>query len=352
MDYLKLFQNHSEYEAFVSGGTMEKPNVSHCVEENEVHYNPIPHDYSNDYLTFVSLEDNNTFYWNPDDVNHKYTCKGETCKDGNPISYSLDNGKTWNSASSNREIATINSGDKILLKAVNSVYSYSDSGYRRICRFSSIGEFNVYGNILSMIYGDDFANNNILNGAFLTFSGCRIVSSENLILPSEFGENGTISGMFNGCTSLTTAPKLPALTLTDNCYSFMFQNCTSLTVAPELPATTLAYGCYFNMFADCTGLTTAPELPATTLANECYNGMFYGCGSLITAPELPATTLADKCYKNMFSVCSSLTSEAIVSDSVNKPISSSYCAYMYCECPITTPNGKYDSSAYDCEVIK
>lgn len=39
MDYLKLFQNHSEYEAFVSGGTMMKPNVSHCINENEVHYN-------------------------------------------------------------------------------------------------------------------------------------------------------------------------------------------------------------------------------------------------------------------------------------------------------------------------
>lgn len=39
MDYLKLFQNHSEYEDFVSGGTMEKPNVSHCVSENGVHYN-------------------------------------------------------------------------------------------------------------------------------------------------------------------------------------------------------------------------------------------------------------------------------------------------------------------------
>jgi hypothetical protein len=101
MRYLKLFENHSNYEDFVEGGTMEKPNVSHCVSENEVHYNPIPHDYSKEYLTFVSLENNNTFYWNPDDVNHKYTCKGETCKDGNPIEYSLDNGKTWNSVSTN-----------------------------------------------------------------------------------------------------------------------------------------------------------------------------------------------------------------------------------------------------------
>ena len=41
MDYIKLFQNHSDYENFVSGGTMMKPNVSHCVNENEVHYNPL-----------------------------------------------------------------------------------------------------------------------------------------------------------------------------------------------------------------------------------------------------------------------------------------------------------------------
>ncbi len=42
MDYLKLFQNQAEYEEFAGGGGMLKPNVSHCVQENEVHYNAIP----------------------------------------------------------------------------------------------------------------------------------------------------------------------------------------------------------------------------------------------------------------------------------------------------------------------
>ena len=46
MDYLKLFQTHSEYETFVSGGTMVKPNVSHCINENEVHYNPLVDPYN------------------------------------------------------------------------------------------------------------------------------------------------------------------------------------------------------------------------------------------------------------------------------------------------------------------
>ena len=60
----------------------------------------------------------------------------------------------------------------------------------------------------------------------------------------------------------------------------MFRGCTSLTTAPALPATTLTEYCYANMFYGCTSLTTAPTLPATTLANNCYATMFWGCTSL------------------------------------------------------------------------
>ena len=113
--------------------------------------------------------------------------------------------------------------------------------------------------------------------------------------------------MFRNCTSLTTAPTLPATTLANNCYGNMFSYCTSLTTTPALPATTLASACYGSMFSYCTSLTTAPTLPATTLATSCYNSMFYYCTSLTTAPALPATTLANNCYGNMFSSCTSLT---------------------------------------------
>ena len=42
MKYLKLFDTHSNYEAFVGDtlNPMIKPNVSHCILEDEVHYNP------------------------------------------------------------------------------------------------------------------------------------------------------------------------------------------------------------------------------------------------------------------------------------------------------------------------
>lgn len=113
-------------------------------------------------------------------------------------------------------------------------------------------------------------------------------------------------GMFAYCSSLTTAPELPATNLTERCYQNMFAGCTSLTTAPQLPATTLVEGCYQSMFDGCTSLTTAPELPATTLAYQCYLYMFAYCTSLTTAPELPATTLVDYTYDYMFYNCTSL----------------------------------------------
>ena len=60
---------------------------------------------------------------------------------------------------------------------------------------------------------------------------------------------------------------------------------------------------YYYMFQGCTSLASAPALPATTLANNCYGGMFNGCTSLTSAPALPATTLANNCYARMFKGC-------------------------------------------------
>lgn len=95
-------------------------------------------------------------------------------------------------------------------------------------------------------------------------------------------------------------------TMGSYCYANMFCNCTSLTTAPELPATTLTEGCYRDMFDACASLTTAPALPATTLTNYCYAGMFDACTSLTTAPALPATTLTNYCYLNMFYNCTKI----------------------------------------------
>ena len=87
--------------------------------------------------------------------------------------------------------------------------------------------------------------------------------------------------MFWDCTNLLYGPKsLPGTLTGSEACSGMFRNCTSLITAPELPATTLTSGCYYQMFYNCTSLITAPELPATTLTSNCYRGMFYTCSKL------------------------------------------------------------------------
>ena len=254
-------------------------------------------DYSTEYFTIESLEDGNQI--------------GIVDSDRPSISISTDK-QTWTTVTPNAAptyFITLNTGQKVYIKGSNNAYyndSWSTQGY-----FTSTAEFNVSGNIMSLIYADDFKNKTTLSSsnafAYLFYNADKLTSSEHLVLPATILAYNCYNNMFNGCSSLTAAPELPATTLADSCYDSMFNSCTQLTTAPELPATTLAKSCYAHMFEYCWSLTAAPELPATTLADSCYDSMFNSCTQLTTAPELPATTLAKSCYNYMFDGCSSLT---------------------------------------------
>ena len=222
------------------------------------------------YLSFIGNED--------------FTLKtGNASKnwDGT-LEYSTDK-STWNTWDGT-EISS--SGSKLYLRGTgNTKITGTSSEYRFLFTGTDALKIACEGNIESLL-------------------DCRTVKDGGHPTMANFCYNG----MFQGCTSLATAPALPATTLAEGCYGGMFYDCTALTTAPELPATTLARSCYDSMFYNCASLTTAPELPATTLADYCYDNMFYGCTALTTAPELPATTLADYCYTSMFQGCTSLTS--------------------------------------------
>ena len=246
--------------------------------------------YEEQYLTFEALEDG-TFSFTEND-----------------LQYSLDDGATWQTLTAGTSTPTISAGNKILWKQTG----LTPVELKGIGTFSSTGQFNVYGNIMSLLYGDDFIGQNDLSGLdwlfFKLFHRCsNLISAENLILQAQYLVLNCYKWMFIHCASLTKTPELPAQYLAPNCYDSMFYGCSSLTTAPELPATDLAEYCYIWMFHDCSSLTTCPEtLPATTLTAGCYNGMFYNCSSLTKGPELPATMLEVECYKDMFANCSSL----------------------------------------------
>ena len=205
---------------------------------------------------------------------------------------------------------SVNKGDVICFKGNNGSISKSLADYSEF-NFRFPYKISASGNIMSLLYGDDYEGKISLSGKnycfYKLFYGCKYLTNAPE-LPATTLATRCYDSMFYDCTSLIKAPELPATKLATYCYSDMFNGCSSLTTAPKiLPATTLTNSCYENMFWDCTSLTTAPELPSTTLASSCYSMMFTNCYSLTTAPKLPATSLYDMCYYHMFEGCTSLT---------------------------------------------
>lgn len=226
------------------------------------------------------------------------------------VEYSL-NGENWTSGLSFD--LNLEAGDIIRIRR-NSLLDEGEEKGRAPTVGRGTTTFKAYGNVMSLIYGEDFQNKlDLPEGTSRNFYELftlksDLVDIDNLVVPATGLTEACYDNMFKQVPRLVSAGnlKLPATTLAPNCYSSMFFACSSLATAPVLPATTLASTCYRNMFNGCTSLTQAPELPATTLADSCYANMFYGCESLTQAPELPATELAERCYESMFGFCGNL----------------------------------------------
>ena len=207
------------------------------------------HDYSDDYLTLNVLTGG--------DILWKSIGTGQE----KAISYSKDSGTTWTeiTATTSGTPISVVAGDKVLLKGSNASYAKDKSNYSGFDASGDTGmaTYNVEGNVMSLIYGDDFVNRTTFSGGTYNFcslfKASKAMSAENLILP--------------------------ATTLTNYCYRAMFSWATNLEIAPELPATTLATNCYWYMF-EATALQKAPDLLAETLVAECYGNMFTACTNL------------------------------------------------------------------------
>lgn len=181
------------------------------------------------------------------------------------INYSLDSGSTWTSLASAVDTQNgfdVVAGDVVMFKGNNNYYTrpvstttsgISGSSYYNQFTNTTAG-FIAEGNMMSLIYGDNFVGNDSL--------------------PASTTHN--FGGLFNGCTGMSNADNviLPATTLNPFCYRNLFSGCR-LKTSPKLPATTLAQGCYNNMFINCFTLEIAPDLPAPVLAKQCYEGMLY-----------------------------------------------------------------------------
>ena len=151
---------------------------------------------------------------------------------------SRDGGNTWEDYTI-RTVIRLNTGDEVSFRA--KADRTSGLAYNSYLYFGMRGKIEAWHNVMSLYRTNDFATyNTVMRYAFYN--------------------------LFNGCTSLTKAPVLPATTLANSCYFYMFKS-TSLTKAPELPATTLAPYCYESMFSGCQSLKEV-RVSATTTATD------------------------------------------------------------------------------------
>lgn len=212
--------------------------------------------------------------------------------DTRTIQYSINNG-AWNSITSSTggTSISVSSGDKIRFKGNN--YTYSGSMFRN--SFSgTTAAFNIYGNIMSLIYGDNFSSYTTLEGTYnfrYLFGSCgNLVSAENLSIPVVEMTYGCCEDMFSYDYALTTPPKiLQATTLNTNCYYDMFYFCHSLEKSPTLPAKTLVNGCYKDMFCFCNSLNYIKCLATDISATNCVSGWVDGVsstGTFVKASEM------------------------------------------------------------------
>jgi len=137
------------------------------------------------------------------------------------LEYSVDGGASWNTYSA---AISIDHGKNLYLKCNNQT-GWSHSG--KISKFVITGDVSISGNIMWLL------------------------------------DNGATSGEEGDITTIPTGSM---------CFGSLFYELTAVTSVSEdfLPATGLARYCYYAMFSGCTSLTTAPDLPATTLAESCY----------------------------------------------------------------------------------
>lgn len=262
MKYTKRFEHTIDRTNFLDSTDYVDPHASYTIQDEYIQYSQI--DYSIRYFSFNS-DGHFEVRLNPQ---HSLVSQNQV-----DIEYSF-NLKTWYTLPSNDYISV----DKgvVYLKGNNldgldgTIRTTEENITSKISLFSIVNAYTditVNGNIMSLIYGDNFI--------------------DQLTIPAEW----CFACLFYNLSDITSAKNLilPATNLNAYCYYSMFEK-TLLSIAPKLSATTLTKGCYSYMFRECTQLTNAPVLPATILTDSCYNYMFYGCSNLNYVKAMFTTT--------------------------------------------------------------
>lgn len=234
----------------------------------------------NNYLTMTALEDG-----------LQASLSKNTCY------YCVDGDGNWTELLADTLTPAIKAGQTLSFKANLIPGQVSGSGNLGIGVFTVTKTFNLFGNCMSMLHGDDSTNITLEPYAFLSL----------------FSGNTTLIGV--------SSDFLPATTLASNCYASMFSGCTNLASVPSLTHVTATNTkCCYRMYGNCTSLKSATIPKDATLARGCYDYMFSGCTNLTSIPSINSKKTYDSyadSISSMFNQCTSLTSITIKSLTLN-----------------------------------
>ena len=286
-EYIKLFQNHTQYEAYKNSADFVTPNVSYCEQQDEVHYNP----------------------WE----DPRLICKFNITDTTN-ATYII--GPSASSQFSEIEI------DGVVQPSVDIRYQFDTTG-EHIIKYTlvdntSIGNNAFHGcnslasitipNFITSIGDEAFRNctgltslsipNSVTSIGILAFASCTGLTS--VTIPNSVTSIG--GSAFASCSSLTSITIPDSITSIEEGLLARCSNLTNITI----PNSVTSIG--KDAFRE-TKITTL-SIPNTV--TSLGDAVFYGCMHLtsITIPDF-VTNMGD----HIFHSCSNLTS-VIIGNSV------------------------------------
>ena len=243
MKYIRKFQNHSAHEQEKEQLEELSVYLSYCqdTDESTLYYEkkqfPMPYvnEYVDQYLTIEALEENTAI---------ELLLGNSFAERSMTEFYTSTNGTTWyklqlpyfNSPGLSEMVLLPNIGSKLYLKGkvrnYDVIINQNSAEYYWEIEIKPESNVKVYGNIMSMVYGDKFQNKTRMPNSTTMifhnmFADSHFTDVENLMLPCVEMQPYLYADMFKG-SGITKSPILPAETLTTGCYNRMFYGCQNL----------------------------------------------------------------------------------------------------------------------------
>lgn len=246
----------------------------------------------------------------------------------------------------------VHPGDIVRTRGTPDVWGYCEAGSWWWDGYQSKYKSNIiakaYGNILSATLRDSFAgvteldSQCELHSIFSVPAGYSdynvlLVDASEVVLPLKRMPDSCqgYRQLFSGQYLLTKGPeRIPLLRVPAYGFRYMYSDCSSLTTAPVIDAVELSdqpvvneidvpgrgtvtqyqYQHLYGMFKGCSSLHRVPDLVPTAVAFDSYQYLYSGCTALEQAPVIHARTVISgttASFLEMFAGCVNITGVTI-----------------------------------------